>query len=135
VIPVTLYPFFGGKVWCRYWCPLAKWVEFWSKKFGSLGIDSNEKCITCNECSRYCEVGIDVMSFAKNQERFSNKNTSCIQCGICTTVCPMDVLSFQNGGVKVNGDVVDKEYILKSLFRPYFNFFLDSARRSFTTIA
>jgi len=51
------------------------------------------------------------MSFAKNQERFSNKNTSCIQCGICITVCPMDVLSFQNGGVQVNGDVVDKEYI------------------------
>ena len=111
VIPVTLYPFFGGKVWCRYWCPLAKWMEFWSKKFGSLRIDSNEKCIICGECSRYCEVGIDVMSFAKNQENFSNKNTSCIQCGICITVCPMDVLSFQNGGVRVNGDVVDKEYI------------------------
>ena len=111
VIPVTLYPFFGGKVWCRYWCPLAKWMEFWSKKFGSLRIDSNEKCIICGECSRYCEVGIDVMSFAKNQENFSNKNTACIQCGICITVCPMDVLSFQNGGVKVNGDVVDKEYI------------------------
>ena len=23
VIPIALYPFFGGKVWCRYWCPLA----------------------------------------------------------------------------------------------------------------
>ncbi len=103
VIPVTLYPFFGGKIWCRYWCPLAKWMQIWSKAFGKLGIDSNEKCITCGECSRYCEVGIDVMSFAKNQERFSNENTSCIQCGICITVCPMDVLSFQtNGSVKLH---------------------------------
>lgn len=97
VIPVTLYPFYGGKVWCRYWCPLAKWMEFWSHRFGKLKISSNEKCIICGECSRYCEVGIDVMSFAKNQEDFSNKNTSCIQCGICITVCPLDVLSFQNG--------------------------------------
>ncbi|MFQ5638536.1 MAG: NAD(P)-binding domain-containing protein [bacterium] len=112
VIPISLYPFFGGKIWCRYWCPLAKWMEFWSNKFGKLGIDSNEKCITCGECSRYCEVGIDVMSFAKNQQRFSNKNSSCIQCGICITVCPMDVLSFQkNGTLQLNGEVIEKEYI------------------------
>ncbi len=38
------------------------------------------------------------MSFAKNQQSFSNVNTSCIQCGICVTVCPMDVLSFDNDG-------------------------------------
>ncbi len=96
IIPIALYPFFGGKIWCRYWCPLAKWMQMTSKWFGSLQISSNEKCITCGECSRYCEVGIDVMSFAKNQQSFSNTDTSCIQCGICITVCPMDVLSFDN---------------------------------------
>ena len=98
VIPVSLYPIFGGKIWCRYWCPLAKWMQLWSKWLGRLRIVSNEKCITCGECSRYCQVGIDVMSFAKNQAEFSNKNTCCIHCGICITVCPMDVLSFDNGG-------------------------------------
>ena len=36
------------------------------------------------------------MAHAKNQEPFSNENSSCIQCGICVTVCPMDVLSFDN---------------------------------------
>lgn len=97
IIPVTLYPFFGGKIWCRYWCPLAKWMEMWSRWFGRLRIESNDKCITCGECSRYCQVGIDVMSFAKNQQAFDNRNTSCIHCGICITVCPMDVLSFENG--------------------------------------
>jgi len=96
IIPVALYPIYGGKVWCRYWCPLAKWMQLTSKWFGTLQISSNEKCITCGECSRYCEVGIDVMSFAKNQNPFSNENTSCIHCGICVTVCPMDVLSFDN---------------------------------------
>ena len=38
------------------------------------------------------------MSFAKNQQSFSNADTSCIQCGICITVCPMDVLNFDNDG-------------------------------------
>jgi polyferredoxin len=97
IIPVTLYPFFGGKIWCRYWCPLAKWMEMWSRWFGRLRIVSNDKCITCNECSRYCQVGIDVMGFAKSQQPFDNTNSSCIHCGICVTVCPMDVLSFESG--------------------------------------
>ena len=59
-----------------------------------LRITSNDKCITCGECSRFCQVGIDVMGFAKNQQEFSNQNSSCIHCGICITVCPMDVLEF-----------------------------------------
>jgi ferredoxin len=96
IIPVSLYPIYGGKIWCRYWCPLAKWMQLTSKWFGTLQISSDDKCITCGECSRYCEVGIDVMAFAKNQQPFSNETTSCIQCGICVTVCPMDVLSFDN---------------------------------------
>ncbi len=98
VIPVSLYPIAGGKVWCRYWCPLAKWMQLWSKWFGRLRIVSDEKCITCGECSRYCQVGIDVMGFAKNQQEFSNVNSACIHCGICVTVCPMDVLRFDSHG-------------------------------------
>jgi NosR/NirI family transcriptional regulator, nitrous oxide reductase regulator len=99
IIPVSLYPIYGGKIWCRYWCPLAKWMQMTSKWFGTLQISSDDKCITCGECSRYCEVGIDVMAFAKNQQPFGNDNTSCIQCGVCVTVCPMDVLSFDNDRV------------------------------------
>jgi ferredoxin len=34
------------------------------------------------------------MAFAKNQQTFDNANSSCIHCGICIDVCPMDVLSF-----------------------------------------
>lgn len=99
ILPVTLYPFLGGKVWCRYWCPLAKLMHLESAWFTKLGwsrykIESNDKCIACYECSRNCEVGIDVMSFALKQEELNNVNSSCIGCGICVTACPMDVLSF-----------------------------------------
>ena len=94
ILPVTLYPFLGGKVWCRYWCPLAKLMGLLSSWYGRFKIRSNDKCISCGECSRYCQIGIDVMHFALKQEELSNRNSSCIGCGICVTACPMDVLSF-----------------------------------------
>ena len=102
ILPVTLYPFLGGKVWCRYWCPLAKLMQLQSKLFSRLGISkfriaANDKCISCNECTRYCQVGIDVQSYALKQEILDNRTSSCIGCGICVSVCPMDVLSFGEG--------------------------------------
>ncbi len=100
ILPVTLYPFLGGKVWCRYWCPLAKLMDIMSKIYVRFSvsryhIQSNDKCISCYECSRNCLVGIDVMSFAMKQETLNNSNSSCIGCGVCVTVCPMDVLVFE----------------------------------------
>ncbi|MGA9121549.1 MAG: 4Fe-4S dicluster-binding protein, partial [Bacteroidota bacterium] len=99
ILPVTLYPFLGGKVWCRYWCPLAKLMQIQSSLFSKLRwsrfrITANDKCIGCNECSRNCQVGIDVMSYALKQEVLDNETSSCIGCGICVTVCPMDTLGF-----------------------------------------
>ncbi len=99
ILPVTLYPFLGGKVWCRYWCPLARMMQLFSAAFtrfqaSHFAIASNEKCIACGECSRHCQVGIDVMNFAMKQGEINNLNTSCIGCGICIAVCPMDVLTF-----------------------------------------
>jgi polyferredoxin len=108
VIPVALYPFFGGKIWCRFWCPMAKYMQLISKWFGKLQIKSNDKCIGCGECTRYCQVGIDVQSFAQRKAAFSNAETSCIQCGICIEVCPMEVLSFDSNRGKKEVVISDK---------------------------
>ena len=103
ILPVTVYPFMGGKVWCRYWCPLAKMMQVSSQAFTKLGwsrfhIVANDKCIACNECSRHCQIGIDVMQYALKQETLDNATSSCIGCGVCVSACPMDTLSFDNAG-------------------------------------
>jgi MinD superfamily P-loop ATPase len=51
-------------------------------------ITVNDEYIACGECTRYCQVGIDVMNFALKQNELTNRNSSCIGCGT------MDVLSF-----------------------------------------
>lgn len=107
ILPVTLYPFMGGKVWCRYWCPLAKIMHLQSKlfaklKWGKFKIVANDKCIGCYECSRNCQIGIDVMSYALKQDVLDNETSSCIGCGICVTVCPMDTLSFGSKADVIN---------------------------------
>ncbi len=103
ILPVTLYPFMGGKVWCRYWCPLAKIMGLLSGWYAKIGLSrfhivANDKCIACNECSRNCQVGIDVMQYALKRETLDNATSSCIGCGICVTVCPMDTLSYSKDG-------------------------------------
>ncbi len=99
-IPIAMYPFFGGKIWCRYWCPTAFYMHVVSKwmtkrRLGFFRIDTvRERCIACNMCSRYCEVGIDVMKFALKGGTVDNVTSSCIGCGICVSVCPTDALHF-----------------------------------------
>ena len=93
VVSVALYPYLGNRVWCRFFCPLRAWMEMLSKRFSTIAIAANEKCIGCGECTRYCQMGIDVQRFAQSQVVFANHNSACIQCGICLQVCPMDVLS------------------------------------------
>jgi thioredoxin reductase/polyferredoxin len=110
ILPVTLYPFLGGKVWCRYWCPLAKLMHiqshlFTKLKWSKFKIVPNDKCIGCYECSRNCQVGIDVMSYALKQEVLDNATSSCIGCGICVSVCPMDTLGFGTAQLMSNGAV------------------------------
>ena len=107
VLGVAFYPYLGNRVWCRFFCPLRAYMELLSKWFSRIAIDANDKCIGCGECTRYCQMGIQVQQFAQKQEQFHNRNSACIQCGICIEVCPMEVLSIGKRGVMLNKKVVD----------------------------
>jgi polyferredoxin len=94
VFGVGLYPLLGSRVWCRFFCPLAALMGL-IQKFGRFRITVKDyMCISCGNCSTYCEMGIDVRSYAQSNKSF--KRASCVGCGICAHVCPRGVLRLEN---------------------------------------
>jgi Pyruvate/2-oxoacid:ferredoxin oxidoreductase delta subunit len=53
------------------------------------------QCISCGQCSAYCEMGIDVKWYAQRGQNVVR--ASCVGCGVCATVCPRGVLRLENG--------------------------------------
>ena len=109
VLGVALYPYFGNRVWCRFFCPLRAWMGVLAKRFSQISIRADDRCIGCGECTRYCQMGIDVERFAQKELRLDNSNSACIQCGICIEVCPMDVLTIDRGrevGIVLDGSAL-----------------------------
>lgn len=96
VIGVGFYPIFGSRVWCRFGCPMAAILGFQQRLFSKFRITTNGgQCISCGNCSTYCEMGIDVRAYAQKGENIVR--SSCVGCGICSAVCPRGVLKLENG--------------------------------------
>ena len=96
VIGTGFYPIFGNRVWCRFGCPLAAYLGFIQRFKSRFRITTNGgQCISCGNCSTYCEQGIDVRAYAQKGENIIR--SSCVGCGICSAVCPRGVLKLENG--------------------------------------
>tara|TARA_R110002167_G_scaffold42455_6_gene128890 strand:+ start:1557 stop:3137 length:1581 start_codon:yes stop_codon:yes gene_type:complete len=99
VIGTGFYPIFGNRVWCRFGCPLAAYLGFVQRFKSRFRITTNGgQCISCGNCSTYCEQGIDVRAYAQKGENIIR--SSCVGCGICSAVCPRGVLKLENGPLK-----------------------------------
>jgi len=96
VIGVGFYPVLGSRVWCRFGCPMAAVLGLYQKYFSRFRITTNGgQCISCGNCSTYCEMGIDVRWYAQRGQNIVR--ASCVGCGVCSSVCPRGVLSLENG--------------------------------------
>ena len=107
VVGVGFYPLMGSRVWCRFGCPMAAYLGIlqrftiklpWhkeAKRMSKFRITTNGgQCISCGNCSTYCEMGIDVKAYAQREEDIVR--ASCVGCGICSAVCPRGVLRLEN---------------------------------------
>ena len=93
VVGTGFYPLMGNRVWCRFGCPLAAYLGLVQRFKSRFRITTNGgQCISCGNCSTYCEMGIDVRAYAQNIVR-----SSCVGCGVCAAVCPRGVLRLENG--------------------------------------
>lgn len=98
VVGVGFYPLLGSRVWCRFGCPMAAILGIQQRLFSRFRITTNGgQCISCGNCSAYCEMGIDVRAYA--QEGRDIVRAACVGCGICSAVCPRGVLKLENGPV------------------------------------
>jgi ferredoxin-type protein NapH len=96
VIGTGFYPIFGNRTWCRFGCPLAAYMGLVQRFKSRFRITTNGgQCISCGNCSTYCEQGIDVRAYAQKGQ--SIIRSSCVGCGICAAVCPRGVLKLENG--------------------------------------
>jgi polyferredoxin len=94
VIGTGFYPLMGNRVWCRYGCPLAAYLGLVQRFKSRFRITTNGgQCISCGNCSTYCEVGIDVRWYAQRGQNIVR--SSCVGCGICSAVCPRGVLNLE----------------------------------------
>lgn len=101
VIGVGFYPIMGSRVWCRFGCPMAAILGLQQKLFSKFRITTNGgQCISCGNCSTYCEMGIDVRSYAQKGQDIVR--ASCVGCGVCSAVCPRGVLRLENGASDIH---------------------------------
>lgn len=119
VIGVGFYPILGNRVWCRFGCPMAGYMGIIQRFKSRFRITTNGgQCISCGNCSTYCEQGIDVRAYAQKGQNIVR--ASCVGCGICSAVCPRGVLKLENGPeedrIIVNPILLGKDGITLSNF-------------------
>jgi len=109
VIGTGFYPILGNRIWCRMGCPMAGIMGIQQRLFSKFRITTNGgQCISCGNCSTYCEQGIDVRSYAQKGENIVR--SSCVGCGICSAVCPRGVLKLENDSL--DGRINSNEVLL-----------------------
>lgn len=95
VVGTGFYPLMGNRMWCRFGCPLAGIMGIIQKFKSRFVITTNgSQCISCGNCSTYCEMGIDVRWYAQRGQNIVR--ASCVGCGVCAAVCPRGVLCLEN---------------------------------------
>ena len=106
IVGVGFYPIMGNRVWCRFGCPMAAILGIIQRFKSRFRITTNGgQCISCGNCSTYCEMGIDVRSYAQRGENIVR--ASCVGCGICSAVCPRGVLKLENGNPNERFNLTD----------------------------
>jgi NosR/NirI family nitrous oxide reductase transcriptional regulator len=92
ILGVGLYFKYSGRVWCRFFCPLAALMHIYTRFSRFRIFPEKSKCISCNVCTSVCHQGIDIMNFAN--KGLPMQDPECVRCSACVQQCPTGVLAF-----------------------------------------
>ena len=110
VLGYGLYFWFSGRVWCRFFCPLAALMHVYARFSRFAIVADKKKCISCNVCTSLCHQGIDVMNFAN--KGLPMTDPECVRCSACVHGCPTGVLRF--GQVSRAGQIISVDSLAAS---------------------
>ncbi len=113
VVGVGFYFWFSGRMWCRFFCPLAALMHVYARFSTFRILADKKKCISCNVCTSVCHQGIDVMAFANKGKGMNDPE--CVRCSACVSSCPTGTLQF--GRVDSDGAVLSTEKLAGNLLR------------------
>jgi len=113
VVGYGLYFWFSGRVWCRFFCPLAALMHIYARFSRFRILADKKKCISCNVCTSLCHQGIDIMNFAN--KGLPMEDPECVRCSACVQGCPTGVLAF--GQVNRRGEVLGMDRLAASPFQ------------------
>jgi len=111
VVGYGVYFWLSGRVWCRFFCPLAALMHIYARFTRFRILAEKKKCISCNVCTSVCHQGIDVMAFANKGEPMADPE--CVRCSACVSSCPTGVLTF--GQVDRDGRTIGVDRLPASL--------------------
>jgi polyferredoxin len=89
-VALSAYPFYGGRIWCRYFCPLGSILGRISARGRFAILTDAGLCTSCGKCSRICHMGIDVAGHASRGKPLKHRH--CVGCGECVYACPTGAL-------------------------------------------
>jgi len=107
VVGYGVYFWYSGRVWCRFFCPLAALMHIYARFSRFAIVADKKKCISCNVCTSVCHQGIDSMSFANKGVPMTDPE--CVRCSACVQSCPTGVLTFgqvDRGGRTIRLDLL-----------------------------
>ena len=110
VIGYGLYFWYSGRVWCRFFCPLAALMHVYARFSRFAIVADKPKCISCNLCTSVCHQGIDVMNFAN--KGVPMQDPQCVRCSACVHACPTGVLRF--GQVRRDRSLISVDSLMAS---------------------
>ncbi len=110
VVGYGVYFWYSGRVWCRFFCPLAALMHVYARFSRFAILAEKKKCISCNVCTSVCHQGIDVMNFANKGVPMTDPE--CVRCSACVHSCPTGVLQF--GQVRRDGSLIGVDSLMAS---------------------